>query len=140
MLFLDTSALVKLVYAEAGSDLAQTLWDGADLFYASWLAYPEAVGALEAGRRGRRITREQLGTARRDLDRLWEEIDAVEVTEQVGTSAGDAAARYGLRGADAVHLASAALLRSPELVLATWDRVLARAAAEAGIAVTPALR
>jgi predicted nucleic acid-binding protein len=43
-----------------------------------------------------------------------------------------------LRGYDAVHLASALAIDSPDVVLATWDRALAAAAVEEGLAVVPA--
>ena len=43
-----------------------------------------------------------------------------------------------LRGADAVHLASALALADPDLVIAVWDRRLHAGAATAGLHVAPA--
>ena len=51
--------------------------------------------------------------------------------------AGQLAEQHGLRGYDAVHLATALATNATDLVLVTWDRNLAHAAAQAGIAVTP---
>ena len=51
--------------------------------------------------------------------------------------AGEIAERHALRGYDAVHLATALSSQDPELVLVTWDRDLAGAAATTGIAVIP---
>jgi uncharacterized protein len=51
--------------------------------------------------------------------------------------AGDLAEHYGLRGYDAVHLATALAVDATDLVLVTWDRNLAGAAVQAGIAVAP---
>jgi uncharacterized protein len=48
--------------------------------------------------------------------------------------------RHGLRGYDAVHLASALALTSTRIVLATWDADLRRAAVTEGLAVAPADR
>jgi len=51
--------------------------------------------------------------------------------------AGEIAERYALRGYDAVRLATALGSQDSELVLVTWDRDLADAAATTGIAVIP---
>jgi predicted nucleic acid-binding protein len=42
-----------------------------------------------------------------------------------------------LRGADAIHLASALAVGDAELLMAAWDRRLSTAARAAGLAVTP---
>jgi hypothetical protein len=60
------------------------------------------------------------------------------VGPQLARSAGELAERHALRGYDALHLASALSIGDPDLVLATWDRQLARAALAAGAAVLPA--
>ena len=52
-------------------------------------------------------------------------------------SAGDLAEAHGLRGDDAVHLATALSVESDSLLLATWDGDLARAAVAAGCSVSP---
>lgn len=52
----------------------------------------------------------------------------VEVGLRLARSASALAERHGLRGYDAVHLAAALSLDDPELVVATWDRALHRAA------------
>jgi len=44
-------------------------------------------------------------------------------------AAGELAERHALRGYDAVHLASAIAIEDSDLVMATWDRDLAAAAA-----------
>ncbi len=52
--------------------------------------------------------------------------------------AGELAARHHLRGADAVHLASALALGSADLTVAVWDRRRHAGVAAAGLAVAPA--
>src|SRR5207247_7407213 len=47
----DTSALIKLIFHEPGSELAVELWDRADLLVSSQLVYPEARAALAAATR-----------------------------------------------------------------------------------------
>jgi uncharacterized protein len=53
--YFDTSALIKLIFDEPGSELAVELWDRADLLVSNQLAYPEARAALAAAARARRI-------------------------------------------------------------------------------------
>lgn len=48
LVYFDSSALVKLVVEEHGSDLAAELWDGCDAALSSRLAYPEVRAALAA--------------------------------------------------------------------------------------------
>jgi uncharacterized protein len=48
LVYFDSSALVKLLAEEEGSDLAAQLWDGRDAAVASRLAYPEVRAALAA--------------------------------------------------------------------------------------------
>ena len=45
---------------------------------------------------------------------------------------------HALRGAAAVHLASALAIADPDLIIAVWDRRLHAGAAAAGLLVTPA--
>lgn len=52
--------------------------------------------------------------------------------------AGELAQRHGLRGYDAVHLASAISIEDPGLLTATWDGELAAATLACGYAVAPA--
>ena len=46
LVYFDSSAFVKLLVEEAGSELAAELWDGSDATVASRLAYPEVRAAL----------------------------------------------------------------------------------------------
>jgi hypothetical protein len=45
IVYFDSSAFVKLLVEEDGSDLAATLWDGCDAAVSSRLAYPEVRAA-----------------------------------------------------------------------------------------------
>ena len=54
IVYFDSSAFVKLVVEEEGSDLAAALWDGCDVAVSSRLAYPEVRAALAAAGRADR--------------------------------------------------------------------------------------
>ncbi len=61
----------------------------------------------------------------------------IELDDTLIRAAADAAEVLQLTAGDAIHLASALTLDEPELVFATWDAELRRAALDAGLAVAP---
>jgi len=63
----------------------------------------------------------------------------VGVDEPLARNAGRLAEEHGLRGYDAVHLATALSAEDRELVVVTWDQDLARAALRCGHPVAPVL-
>ena len=128
---------MKLVFEEPGSALAAELWDRATSVVASQLVYPEARAAVAAAHRGRRITASVLRRAVVRIDELCAEVDVVGLDADLAHTAGDLAEAHGLRGYDAVHLATALRIDVPDLVLATWDGDLAHAALAAGCSVAP---
>lgn len=138
LVYFDSSALVKLVVEEAGSDLAADLWDGCDAAVSSRLAYPEVRAALAAAGRNRDLEEPALASAQEAWEQFWAATRAVELTLDVERHAGRLAGSHALRGGDAVHLASALAIQDPNLVLAVWDRRLHDGALAARLAVAPA--
>ncbi len=138
IVYFDASALVKLLVEEPGSDVAAALWDGCDAAVSSRLAYPEVCAALAAAGRNRDLDEESLAACEREWEGYWGAIRPVELSEQVQRAAGRLAKRHGLRGADAVHLASALELDPAEFVVAVWDRRLHAGAMAEHLAVAPA--
>lgn len=138
LVYFDSSAFVKLLVEEAGSDLAAELWDGSDAAVASRLAYPEVRAALAAAARNRDLTDHDLDTAEQAWDNFWAATRPVELTAAVEQHAGQLAGSHALRGAGAVHLASALAISDPDLVIAVWDRRLHAGAKAAGLRVAPA--
>jgi predicted nucleic acid-binding protein len=138
LVYFDSSALVKLVVQEDGTDLAAELWDGCDAALASRLAYPEVRAALAAACRNHDLTDNDLDTAEQAWEQFWAAIRPVELTQAVEQHAGQLARTHALRGAGAVHLASALAIGDPDLIIAVWDRRLHAGAGAAGLPVTPA--
>ncbi len=128
---------MKLVFDESGSDLAAELWDRADVVASSQLVYPEARAAAAAARRGDRIDSRTLRRAVQRIDGLCAELDFIGVDLDLARAAGGLAEAHGLRGYDAVHLASALSIGAEPLLLATWDGDLAHAAVALGCSVSP---
>ncbi|MGH3158958.1 MAG: type II toxin-antitoxin system VapC family toxin [Streptosporangiaceae bacterium] len=139
LIYFDSSAFVKLLAEEAGSELAAELWDGCDAALASRLAYPEVRAALAASARNHDITETELDAAERDWDGYWAATRPVELTTAVERHAGQLARDHALRGADAVHLASVLAVADPDLIVAVWDRRLHAGAQAAGYRVAPAV-
>jgi predicted nucleic acid-binding protein len=134
--YFDTSAVVPLVVAEAGSARAATLWDGADRAVSVRLVYPEGRAALAQAQRLGRLTVRQLRAAVREFEARYLELDLVELDDVLARRAGHLAELHGLRGYDAVHLAAADRVRDPDLVVVAGDRALLTAAAAEGIATS----
>lgn len=120
---------------EEGSDLAAELWSSPYAAASSLLAYPEGRAALAAARRGGRLGRQGYERAVAEFESLLPELVTVGVDEQLVRVAGDHAADLGLRGYDAVHLATALSLSEEEVAVVTWDEDLGRAAGSVGLAV-----
>lgn len=138
LVYFDASALVKLVVDEAGTDLSSELWDGCDSALSSRLAYPEVRAALAASARNSDLTAREVRTAEATWETFWAAMRPVELTPSVERNAGQLAARRGLRGADAVHLASALAVESADVIVAVWDRRLHAGVVAEGLAVAPA--
>jgi uncharacterized protein len=139
VLCFDSSAFVKLVVEEVGSELAAQLWDEADAVVASRLAFPEVHGALATAQRTARLDPASGARAHGDWDEFWSAIRVVELTADVATAAATLARNFVLGGADAVHLASAMTMVEANPILVAWDVRLRTAALQAGLAVAPSL-
>jgi predicted nucleic acid-binding protein len=138
LVYFDSSALVKLVVDEVGSDLAAELWDGCHAALASRLAYPEVRAALAAACRHRDLSEDDLDRAEQAWEQYWAAVRPVELTAAVERHARQLARTCALRGADAVHLASALAIGDPDLIIAVWDRRPHTGAATAGLHLAPA--
>ncbi len=131
--YVDTSTLIKLLIDEVGTPEAAAIWDEPDVLATVRVAYVEARAALAAARRQRRITAAVFRSAVAGLEVLWSQLSVVEIDEDLMRLAGDLATTYGLRGYDAVHLASAYLVGAK--VFSSADRRLCEAASSAGFHV-----
>lgn len=87
--------------------------------------------------RGGRLTAANHLKAVEDFEAIQDELLLVGVDGPLAREAGDLAEQLGLRGYDAVHLASALTLGEPTTVV-TWDEDLRSAAAGSGCAIAPA--
>lgn len=140
ILYLDTSAWVKLYVREPGSKELRAHTSKAEAMATSVVAYAEARAAF-ARLKAQGITTEakhQQRLAQLNMD--WGNMLQIELIPAVVRSAGDMADVYGLRGFDAIHLASALWLREKTSMLlsfSVFDQRLRGAAERAGLVVVP---
>lgn len=137
IVYFDSSAFVKLLVEEDGSELAAALWNGCDAAVSSRLAYPEVRSALAAAERAHRLEPADRARAETAWESYWAAIRAVELTEAVTAHAGALAGEHALRGADAVHLASLLAIGAGETLFAVWDDRLRAGAHSAGVQLAP---
>ncbi len=137
IVYFDSSAFVKLLVEEGGSDVAATLWDGCDAAVSSRLAYPEVRAALAAAQRAGRLGPDDLRRAEAAWEQFWAATRAVELTAAVSAHAGELAAEHSLGGADAVHLASLFAVGAEQTLFAVWDQRLRAGALTARVPLAP---
>ncbi|MEX0847910.1 MAG: type II toxin-antitoxin system VapC family toxin [Ilumatobacteraceae bacterium] len=131
--YVDTSVLLKLIIDEDGSDRAALIWSSADAVAAVSLIEVEARAAIAAAGRGRRLTLAQVHDAVGELEALLGVLHRMPVTDQLVSAAAEVADAEGLRGYDAVHLASA--LEIGATVFSSADTTLCAAADRRGLHV-----
>lgn len=138
MLYLDSSALVKLYTNEPERDAVDALLTThAGLLFTSIVTYPEVLSALCRVHRNRQITDREYSAAKSRFSQNWREILVIHLPQEVLTAAERLIESHGLRGFDAVHLCSASWLEEPAVRFACFDQRL-RAAAEAeGLIAVP---
>lgn len=137
VIYLDTSALLKLYIREEGRELITEMVESADVVATCTVAYAEARSGLARRRREGDFTDQEYRTEVSNLDRDWITFMRVQASNVVAYRAGQLAERHALRGYDAIHLASALRLAEKfgELRFLAFDQRLTNAAQEAGLTV-----
>lgn len=136
ILFLDTSALVKLYIAEPGSERMREAAVRGEPVAVSVLAFAEIHATFARRRREELVTDAEIEQLRLSFADDWQELRQVPVGAAVLKLVPSLCNHHPLRGADAVHLASALLLHQEglEILFACSDRHLLAAAAAEGLA------
>ncbi len=140
ILYLDSSALVKLYIKEFGSAQILTLIESADSVGTVLITRVEVSATFAKVVRMGLLARER---AQQNLDRFrehWNDFERLEMNESLVDRADSFAWQYHLRGYDAVQLAAAVVwqqaLNEP-VTFATFDQKLWTAARQAGLLAFP---
>jgi predicted nucleic acid-binding protein len=140
IVYLDASALIKRYVGEAGSAEVGGLIAAADALGTAAITRAEVPAALAKAARMRLVTRAAAGAAMRAFAADWADLVRLQLTEALAARAGALAWQHGLRGYDAVHLATALFwheaLGEP-VAVATFDRQLWRGARASGLIAWP---
>ena len=131
--YFDSSALVPMTLNEAGTSRAVSVWLAAERVVTSRITYAEVRAALAAAVRAGRTSSRDRDALVADLDRLIVDVDLVEVTDHLVRQAGELCDQLGLRGCDAIQVASAVAVESDALVLVAGDRSLLEAGRRLGM-------
>lgn len=135
ILYLDTSALVKLYVLEKGSAEVSRFVDSADAVGTSLLAFPEMASAVTRAAHRGWLKPDDAQHAWDNFVEDWESLVRLNIANQVIHQAGSLARTHGLRAYDAVHLSVAVIwqdaLQMP-VTLSTFDHELWRACSQAG--------
>ena len=137
ILYVDTSALVKLYVDEIGTRSVTESVLRATVVATARISYTEARAAFARHRREGEIEPAELRRIVRELNAGWASYSVVDVSESVVRLAGDLAERHGLRAYDAVHLAAAIVVRQAggNLEFLTFDSRLNQAGHREGLSV-----
>lgn len=136
ILYLDTSALIKLYVNEEHSDDVQKAAITAASLASSTLACVETCAALSRLRREKALSGVQHERTRERFITDWHDMRRVEVTETQLVRASELAEAFGLRAYDSVHLAAADYLAraaAEPLIFACYDTALNKAARVLGL-------
>ncbi len=137
ILYLDTSAFVKLFINEPGSKQVQGAVQRAADCYTHLITYVEIRAALAKALRVGRETEEGLELHRSELEIMWRSVNVISPNETLIHRAAELAEQFGLRAYDSVHLAAADVIRTvageAEFTFAVFDTALRDAAKALGI-------
>lgn len=132
-IFLDTSALAKRYVQEPGSEEMEALFmTVATEVSIATLAWPEFTAALARKVRAREIREESATGAFEEFERDWDGLFVkIALTESVAALAASLTIQHSLKGADAVHLASA--IESNAALFVVSDQQLIKASENEGL-------
>ncbi|MCP3956955.1 MAG: type II toxin-antitoxin system VapC family toxin [bacterium] len=136
ILFLDTSALVKLYIAEPGSEAMRRKVSD-KLVAVSQLAYAEAHATFARLRREDLLSDDERQLLIENFEQDWQTALQIPVSEQVLPLVPDLCHDHPLRGADALQLAAALMVhrQGVDVHFVTSDQRLLKAAEAEGLTV-----
>jgi predicted nucleic acid-binding protein len=140
IIYLDTSALLKLYIQEAYSADVNALVTTADGAGTSILTYTEIAAAMARAERMRIISGESAKSAWNNFLGDWPEFTRLKLSAALTERAATLAWDFGLRGYDAMHLAAALTWQDAlgePISLATFERLLWSAGKKAGVVIWP---
>jgi len=131
--YFDTSAFIKLLIAEKGSDEARRYWQTVDQVASCELLLIESTATLVRAKKAQRISSATYVSALKLLDDLYQRMNIVGISTEIIAWACALSKTEQLKSADAVHLAAARTLNAQ--VFIGSDKDLCLAASRQGMTV-----
>ncbi len=136
ILYLDTSALVKVYIDEDYSETVRTSVSNADLTAISRIGYVEFFSSLTRMLREGVLNESKLFSIRANFNSNWQNFYVVDVTNTITIRASELLFSNPLRASDSIHLASVDMLCkniSDEVKFGCFDKRLTEGAQSIGI-------
>ncbi len=138
--YLDASALVKRYVSEPGSIEVKRLISGTEALGTAVISRAEVSAALAKAVRVKAVSKDAGMSAVQAFTADWDNLIRLQLTEVLVARAAALAWEHGLRGYDAVHLATALFwyeTLDETVTVATYDRELWKSAKISGLSVWP---
>ena len=137
--YFDSSSIVKWFFDEPHMDLSRTIRNDAKMIFTSLLTFPEVMSAINRAKKEERCSMAEMELVKGEFLRIWPDLVWIYINESLIQHAGQLIFRHGLRGSDAVHLASALLLKEEgsgvAIFFSCFDKNLNRAARNEGLII-----
>ncbi len=135
IVYLDTSALVKLFVNEPETTIVANALNISSAVFTHMITYAEARAALAKAARMKRITDKRHASYKAALENYWDNIEVITLNLPLIKRAGNLTEIHALRGYDSIHLAAAELVfrQYAEFTFACFDKNLNKAANALGI-------
>ncbi|MBW1979718.1 MAG: type II toxin-antitoxin system VapC family toxin [Deltaproteobacteria bacterium] len=137
--YFDTSSIVKWFFDEPYCQLARDVKSNAKTVVTSLIAFPEFLSAVNRATRDDRCLKTDMESIRQEFLRIWPDFQWITVNEGLVKRSAELIFLHDLRSFDAIHLASALVLKEEsaamEVFFSCFDRNLNRAALEHGFMI-----
>jgi predicted nucleic acid-binding protein len=139
--YFDSSSIVKWFFDEPLMDLARGIKAEAAIAATSLVAFPEVISAIRRAHKDGRCSAAEMALVRDEFLRIWPDFQRVEINDGLVQHAGRLIFKHSLRAFDALHLASALLLKNEaeglDFFFSCFDRGLNQAAQQEGLITHP---
>lgn len=137
--YFDSSSIVKWFFDEPYMDLARNIRDESDIAFTSLVSFPEVMSAFNRAWKEKRCSRADAEKVRKELIRIWPAFQWVKPDAALTDQAGQLVFKHNLKGMDALHLASALLLKregkGAKVFFSCFDQRLNHAADKEGLSI-----
>ena len=142
--YFDSSSIVKWFFDEPYMDSARTIRDETEIAFTSLVSFPEVMSAFHRAWKEKRCSRADVEKVRKELIRIWPGFHWIRPDAELTEHAGQLVFKHDLKGMDALHLASALLLKregeGEEVFFSCFDQRLNHAAGKERLLTHPDCR